>query len=122
MSDAIVFSKTEFIAIGAAQLEKPATLSVTIGDAQAGGTAVTLDGVLLHAAGNIDEFALGKSKDLRDKELACTTTVKDMNPETNRTSVTYRLQLGAEAQVFPYKVTVNEAGGRAIYLISFMLS
>jgi len=122
MPDAVVVSRTEFVEIPADQAEKPATLTVTVGDAQAGGTAVTVDGRLVQAGGNIKNFVLGKGKELRDKEIGCTTTVQDMNPDTNRTSVTYTLRFGDAAQEFPYEVTVNQAGGRAIYLVSFELS
>jgi len=122
MPDAVVVSKTEFVTIPADQAEKSATLTVAIGDAQAGGTAVTVDGRVVQAGGNIKDVVLGKTKELRDKEVGCTTTVQDMNPNTNRTSVTYTLRFGDAAQVFPYEVTVSQAGGRAVYLISFELS
>lgn len=122
MPDGVVVSKTEFVTIPADQAEQPATLSVTIGDAQAGGTAVTLDGKLVQAGGGIKNLALGKAKDLRNKELACITTVQDMNPNTNRTSVTYTLGFGTTQKEFPYDATVSQAGGRAVYLISFELS
>ena len=115
-------SKTEFVTVPADQAEKPATLTVTIGNAQAGGTAITLDGQLVHAGGGVKNLPLGKTKDLRNKELGCTTTVQDMNPSTNRTSVTYTLRFGDAQQEFSYEATVSEGGGRAVYLLSFELS
>lgn len=122
MPNNVVLSKTEFITVPADQAEKPATLSVTIGNGNVGGTAIMLDGRLVQASENIKNFVLGKGKDLRGKEIACTTTVQDMNPNTNRTSVTYTLRFGDSAKDFPYELTVSEAGGRAIYIISFELS
>jgi hypothetical protein len=122
MPDAVVVSRTEFVEIAADQGEKPATLTVTIGDVQAGGTAVMVDGQVVHASDNVKNLVLGKSKELRGKEVACTTTVQDINPNSNRTSVTYTLRFGDAVQEFPYQVTVSESGGRAVYLISFELS
>jgi hypothetical protein len=122
MPDAVVVSKTEFVTIPADQANQPATLSVTIGDGQAGGTAVMLDGKLVQAGGVMKNVPLGNGKDLKNKELGCTTTVEDINPNTNRTSVTYTLQLGTAKKEFPYEITVSAGGGRAVYLVTFELS
>lgn len=122
MPDAVVVARTEFVEIPANQAEKPATLTVTVGEDQAGGTAVTVDGQLVQAGGSIKNFPLGKAGDLRNKEVGCTTTVQDMNPKTDRTSVTYTLRFGDSVKEFPYNVTVSQSGGRAIYLVSFELS
>src|SRR5260221_10151966 len=102
MPDAVVVSKTEFVNIPADQAEKPATLTVVIGDAQAGGTAVTVDGRVVQAGGDIKDVMLGKTKELRDKKAGGTTTVQDMNPNNNRTSGTYNLRVGGAAQRFPH--------------------
>lgn len=122
MPDSVVVSKTEFVTIPGDQANQPATLSVAIGDDQAGGTAVTLDGKLVEAGGVIKNLALGHVKDLKNKELGCTTTVEDINAETNRTSVTYTLRFGTVTKEFPYDITVSTAGGRAVYIVTFELS
>ena len=119
MADAIV-SQTEFYPVNP---NTPVTLSITIGDGQVGGTAVTLNGELVDSGGDIQNLQVGKpGQDLRNSSIECTTTVKDVNPATNHTSVTYALRGGKQAHDFPYDVTVSQPGGRAVYLITFMLS
>jgi hypothetical protein len=101
----------------------PVTLSVTIGDAQVGGTAVLLNGKLVGNGKSITDLAVGaKDQDLRGSNISCTTTVQDVNPATNHTSVTYALRGGVNDRDFTYEVSVSEAGGQAIYIVIFMLS
>ncbi len=120
MSDAVFITKTEFYKV---KPKTPITLSVTIGDAQVGGTAVTWKGALVGSGAGVTDLEIGKSgEDLRDTILDCTTTVKDVNPDTNNTDVTYTLKGGQADQDFPYSAQVSVAGGRAIYAVTFRLS
>lgn len=120
MSDAVFITKTEFYKV---KPKTPITLSVTIGEKQSGATAVNLEGALVGSGEHIDDLPIGKSgQDLRDAILDCTTTVKDVNPNTNNTDVTYTLKGGQTDQAFSYSAEVSMAGGRAIYAITFRLS
>ena len=120
MANAIVVSQTAFYSV---KPNTPVSLSVTIGDGQVGGSAVTLSGALVGSGEEIRDLRIGKQgQDLRNASIECTTTVKDVNPATNRTSVTYALRGGKEDRDFTYDVTVSEAGGRAVYLVIFLLS
>ena len=120
MADAIVVTQTAFYTV---KPNTPVTLSVGIGDGQDGGTAVTLGGELVGSGAEIKNLRIGKpGQDLRDASIECTTTVRDINPATNHTSVTYSLRGGKEDRDFTYDVTVSEAGGRAVYVVVFLLS
>jgi len=120
MSDAVFITKTEFYKV---KPKTPITLSITIGDAQVGATAVNLEGALVGSGADVDDLPIGKSgQDLRDTILDCTTTVKDVNPDTNKTDVTYTLKGGQADQEFSYSADVSMEGGRAIYAITFRLS
>ena len=120
MSDPVIVPKTEFYAV---MPNTPVTLSVKIGDGQVGGTAVNLNGAPVGSGAPITNLRIGApGQDLRGGDIDCTTTVRDVNPATNHTSVTYRLRGGKEDRDFPYEITVNDAGGRAVYLITFRLS
>lgn len=99
----------------------PITLSAVIGDNQPGGTAVLFNGVPAGSGNPIVEKTIGApGQNLKGGEIECMTTVRDNNPATNRTSVTYTLRGGVTDRVFPYAIEVEE-GGRALYLISFVL-
>jgi len=120
MPDAVVISKTEFYQV---KPNTPVLLSVTIGDDQEGGTAVTLNGQLVGSGDDIKNLRIGAAgQDLRNSSISCTTTVKDVNEASNHTSVTYALREGKQPRDFTYDVTVSEAGGRAVYLAIFLLS
>jgi hypothetical protein len=94
------------------------TLRVEIGDAQSGGTTVTLSGDVQQIT--TGALTLGSGADLLHKLVHCITTVKDINTQTNRTDVTYHLDGGPDGErSFPYTINVNEDGGYARYLIDF---
>ena len=119
MSDAVIITKTEVYAV---KPKTPIKLTVVIGDRQVGGTAVTWKNELV-GSGAITDLQIGKDDDdLRGTILDCTTTVKDVNPDTNNTDVTYTLKGGQADQSFPYSAEVSIAGGRAIYAVTFRLS
>ena len=119
MSNGVFISDVQFYETSG---RAPLQLSVTIGDGQVGGTNVDLDDVNV-GSGEINGLPIGKSGDnLALKRLNCVTTVKDVNPATNRTSVTYTLSGGAKSQEFPYAAEVSKPGGYATYSITFILS
>lgn len=54
--------------------------------------------------------------------LQVVTTVKDQNPQTNRTSVTHRFRGGEADMPFPFEVSVKADGGVARYFITYILA
>jgi hypothetical protein len=119
MSDSVIISQTEAYTV---KPKTPITLSVVIGSEQVGGTAVTWNNQLV-GSGAIKNLQVGKANDdLRGTQLECTTTVKDVNPATNNTDVTYTLSGGETDQSFSYSAEVSAAGARAIYAVTFRLS
>ena len=102
---------------------QPLQIDVMIGQAQAGGTALTLDGAPIafnNATGRAPIGSPGQT--LVGSILQCATTVKDINPATNNTSVTYTLSGGVANQSFPYAVQISADKGLARYLITFLFT
>ena len=54
--------------------------------------------------------------------LQSITTVKDVSPTTNHTSVEHTLTGGLKAEVFPYAIQVKKDKGIALYFITYVLS
>ena len=99
----------------------PLTLEITIGDGQAGGTSIIWLGDILDLPPNPQPFELAKDGGTtRTKILHCTTRVRDVNPATNRTSVTYTLRGGVSDQDFPFDVTVPSENAWATYVVDFV--
>jgi hypothetical protein len=100
----------------------PVFLEILIGDAQVGGTAMRLNGasVVVNPTGRTQ---IGKDgQDLRRSVLNVITTVKDVNKDTNKTSVTHKVTGGLSTQDFPYAVEVKADKGVARYLITYVFS
>ncbi|MDB4950922.1 MAG: hypothetical protein JWM27_3571 [Gemmatimonadetes bacterium] len=109
-------SDTQFYTVAP---ESSVTLRVEIGDAQTGGTSVTLNGNVQQIT--TGGLTLGQGSELLHKVVHCITTVKDVNTSTNRTDVTYFLDGGPGGECpFPYNQEVAEDGGYARYLIDFV--
>ena len=112
MPTSIVKTETELYAVGDSH---SITLQITIGDGQVGGSHVVLDGA------DVPTNPLGhyviRGDNLRYKLLICTTQVKDVQANTNRTSVAYSLSGGTEDQEFAYAVAVAD-NGTATYSIT----
>lgn len=83
-------------------------LSITIGNAQIGGNLLELDGQVV-AKGKIKDFALGNGKGLRGKMLKVTTNVLDVNPSSNRISITHYFRNGTST-VFQYPEHGDDPG------------
>lgn len=65
-------------------------LTVLVGEAQIGHSALKgFDGK--YVSGNIVMCPIGSGKEIRGKTLIITSMVTDVNPNTNLTSVTYKL-------------------------------
>ena len=97
-------------------------LTIVIGDAQVGGSSLVLDSTPVKTGpnGQVLDIAIGAGDEIRYKTLECTTTVRDINPSTNKTSVTYMFRGGKVDQDFPYSVEVRTEGGYARYFINFL--
>lgn len=118
MSDTVQFTATRLYKVGT---NAPVFLTVTIGDSQVGGTTVIFDGQSLGPDdGEINNLPIGKAGDnIQFKLLVCTTNVKDINPASNKTSVTYTLTGGEEPQDFPFEIDASQNGGYAMYAVTF---
>lgn len=117
MPDIVIVSAMEFYKV---KPRTPVTLSIIIGDDQVGGSEVIWKDRSL-ASGRVDGLTVGQAGDeLRGTELECTTTVRDVNPATNNTSVTYRLVGGEPSPQEFLKHAVSQPGGRAVYAMSFL--
>ena len=78
-----------------AQPNQPVQIDVVIGDGQVGGTALTLNGMPVQFDNTIGRGIVGQvGTNLVGSVLQCMTTVQDVNPSTNNTSVTYMMSGG----------------------------
>ncbi len=98
---------------------KNVEITVHVGEGQAGGTSILFNGTERPAAHDIWIAVGAPGEDLTFKTLHCVTTVRDINPSTNRTSVSYSLRGGPIEQTFPFRVDVSE-NGHARYVIDFV--
>jgi hypothetical protein len=97
------------------------TLTIDIGDFQAGGTAYTWETVSVVGTPNFAKCPINpEGTSIAGTILHCSTKVMDIRPETNHTSVTYTLEGGLRPASFPYGVQVAREHGLAVYLISFI--
>ncbi|MFH1861807.1 MAG: hypothetical protein ABH878_03245, partial [bacterium] len=74
------------------------------------------------SADHIDSLppkAVGKGSNLIGKVLNCTTTVTDIVPETNDTSITYELTGGIDPFRQTLQTTAPRAGGVIFYTAQF---
>ena len=119
MEGDVLLSDTNFYLVRSNQ---PIAIRVTVGDNQVGGTALRLNGssIPFNPAGATPIGAPGQ--DLRGSVLHVVTTVKDVNPATNHTSVTHDLEGGVSDETFPYEVSVKKDKGIARYLITYVLA
>ncbi len=95
-------------------------LKVTIGDAQRGVTTVKLgvDELANNHPGQL-ELTIGSGRDLKGKELFCTTTVADVRTETNHTSVTFEVEGGPNSFSETLQKTVKDHGDVVFYVATF---
>jgi hypothetical protein len=119
MADDVVLTHTTFYAVLPGQ---DVVLGVTIGDGQAGGTALLLDGEPLPFENSAGSGIIGPGDELPGSILNIKTTVRDIRPDTNRTSVTYVLTGGVEDVEYPYSVEVSADAGTAHYMVTFVFT
>jgi hypothetical protein len=86
------------------------TISVTIGNAQLGGTSVDLDTIRVGSGPQILKLPIGAGKDLRGKTVVVRTIAWDVNPQTNNMIVSYEIRGGAAPLDDYLKLTVDKEG------------
>lgn len=97
------------------------TLTVEVGDFQAGGTAYEWKGKTVTGDPNFTDQPVNPAKTkIAGTIMHCESKVLDIRPDTNRTSVTYTLKGGVEDQEFPYGVQVPSEHGLAVYQVTFI--
>jgi len=98
---------------------RPVSLQIDVGNAQLGGASASHLGPPQPIPTGEPVMFDGGGTNLQFTILHTVTTVKDINPLTNETVVTYTLAGGAIAKRFEYKLTVSEPEGFAHYFIDF---
>ena len=118
MDGDVLVSDTNFYPV---KPNTPIFFEARIGDGQVGGTALRLNGssIPINPGGRTQIGQDGQ--DLRKSVLQCLTTVKDISPNTNNTSVEHELTGGLETEVFPYAIKVKKDKGIARYFITYVL-
>ena len=98
----------------------PIILTVIIGNANVGGTSVLWNDEVVRE-GVINNLSIGEEgESLKHKMLKCTTKIRDINPFTNSTVVTYKLTGGVNDEDFMFEKEAAP-GGDVIYSITFVL-
>ena len=119
MNGDVLLSDTNFYPV---KQNTPVFFEARIGDRQVGGTALRLNG------SSIPVNPTGRTKigrdgeDLRKSVLQSITTVRDVNPQTNNTSIEHELTGGVTDEVFPYAIRVKKDKGIARYFITYVLA
>lgn len=98
------------------------SVTITVGDGQAGESDGRLSGggsVALSQDGDKQVITSSADGRLTGMILTCETRVKDINPDSDRTSVTHDLAGGInpESRTFP---SIAEINGRVVYNISYV--
>jgi hypothetical protein len=99
----------------------PIKLTVTIGDGQFGSTLVQVGDQLLDHERTFDAV-IGNGSDLAGKLLRIFSVVTDTNKQTNRTSVTYRLEGGPEVLEHTLSFTVAQERASVDYEAEILLA
>lgn len=99
------------------QSDQPVVLNVIIGYAQNAVTTVKINSLNMGDYERSFNLVLGNNKELVNKELFCFTTVHDINPDTNKTSVSVTLTGGVQPYEGNMDVSVSSNGGIASYTI-----
>ena len=90
-------------------------LSIVIGEAQIGYSSFR-DFEGKYISGNIVLHPIGKGENIRGKKLIITSMVTDVNPNTNLTSITYRLN---DANIDTVSETV-ESNNSSIFYTTYL--
>ena len=97
------------------------TLSLTIGDGQFGVSDVHLGSQQLVRASGPITVRVGKGPDIAGQTLVVTSVVNDVNTQTNKMSVSYRLTGGKAADAFVASGTVASQGGVLVFQANIAL-
>ena len=119
MDGDVLVSDTNFYLV---QPHTPIFFEARIGDGQVGGTALRLNGSSIPVNPTGPTKIGQDGQDLRRSVLQSITTVKDVSPTTNHTSVEHELTGGLKTEVFPYAIQVKKDKGIARYFITYVLS
>ncbi|HEX6372949.1 MAG TPA: hypothetical protein VF006_28760 [Longimicrobium sp.] len=99
---------------------QPVQIQATIGNGMVGGTSVSHKGVVRELT--TGSVTVGKQgDDLKHTIIHCITTVRDINPQSDTTVVTYHVTGGEQDLDVSYSLDVNVSGGFARYVIDFAL-
>ena len=102
--------------------DDPIKLSITIGHGQLGVTRIYkgVNPVAPDMVGSFTDFNVGSNSELADQNRKIDISVEDVNPITDETSVTIKLEGGAEDKTYELKpIIVEESGGYAFYFTVF---
>ena len=120
MSDEVAFTATRLFELkGASQI----LVSIRIGNTDPGGSSVYHDGVFLtEVDGDLINYTVpAQPGALRNTILTTVTSVRDTNPQTNRTVISYSVQGGNATYQEDFEINVPHQGGRAVYTITLAL-
>lgn len=102
--------------------DKEVFIEVTIGNGQAGSTLLSLAGVTIGNFDNSFKTSLGKSSDLLNKSISMNSNIHDINPDTDKVSLTIKLTGGKkDHEQSIINATVSNSGdtANALVLIRF---
>ena len=119
MDGDVLVSDTNFYPV---QPNTPIFFEARIGDGQVGGTALRLNGSSIPVNPTGPTKVGQDGQDLRKSVLQCITTVKDVSPNTNNTSIEHEITGGLTTEIFPYAIRVKKDKGIARYFITYVLS
>lgn len=117
MADDVSLTSTNFYVV---HPDSDVELRVFTGDGQVSGTALLLNGSPFPFNSPAGPQVIGRGQDLVGSVLNVKTTVRDVNPATNQTSVTYVLDDGVNTCSYPHAIDVSADKGAAHYLVTFV--
>lgn len=97
-------------------------LAVNIGDGQFGTSRAFLNGTVLATGSGPMVIRIGPARDLKSKTLMVRSIVNDVNSQTNRMSVTYRLTGGSADQKTVAKGRASLDGDTLVFDTTFTLA
>lgn len=97
----------------------PIELRVKVGNRMAGGTSVLLNGRTVELRGEEPITLAEDASRVKFDTLHCVTHVKDTNPLSDTTAVSYFIRDGQGEQEFPYTLVLKQGESIAQYLIDF---
>lgn len=104
------------------QRDTPVELTVTIGNGQLASTLIKINNDKLGDFNNSFSESLGKSSDLVRKTVNLFTTIHDINPDTNKVTMTVKLRGGkSEHEQTVIDSSVPTHGDIATALVTILL-